>query len=333
MSREYSYFYGMESDQYTFLRVPKILFRDPELRELSIEAKILYGMMLDRLALSQRNRWFDDQMRAYICFTVEDVIEELSCGRNKAIKSMQELERIGLIERKRQGLGRNNIIYVKKFMPDPLEEMVQKFKKQTSGENAPVSEVPKSNFKKSQNQTSGSLKSKLQEVYFRDPNNTNNNNTDINEIESYLIDGSESADRDGGTRCDGKGCDEICMTDWDMYRELILENIDYEDLVRCHRRERETIDGIADLILETVVSDAETILIASSRYPKDLVKDKLLKLNSSHIEYALECLKKNTTKVKNIRKYLLAVLFNAPSTINSYYQAEVNHDMPQLAVN
>lgn len=306
MSREYSYFYGMESDQYTFLRVPKILFQDPELKELSIEAKILYGMMLDRLALSQRNRWFDDQLRAYICFTVEEVVEELSCGKNKAIKSMQELEQIGLIERKRQGLGRNNIIYVKKFMPDPAEEMVQKFK----------------------NQTSRGLKSKLQEVYFRDPNNTNNINTDISDIESYRIDNGMPTVVDEGNRCD-----ENRFSEWNAYREKIRDRIDYEDLIRCHPQDRETIEGIADLMLETIVSDAETILIASSRYPTEMVRDRLLKLNSSHVEYALECLKKNTSRVKNIRKYLLAVLFNAPSTMDSYYRAEVNHDMPQLAAN
>ena len=109
-NRTYSYFYGMESDEYTFLRVPKLLFTDPDFRELSSDAKILYGMMLDRLSLSQKNKWFDDQMRAYICFTVDDVVEELCCGRNKALKSMKELEETGLIERKRQGLGRTNII-------------------------------------------------------------------------------------------------------------------------------------------------------------------------------------------------------------------------------
>ena len=87
------------------------------------------------------------------------------------------------------------------------------------------------------------------------------------------------------------------------------------------------------LILEVVVSESNSILVASERYPAALVKSKLLKLNYSHIEYVLECLNKNTTKVQNIKKYLLAALFNAPSTMNGYYQAEVNHDMPQFAVN
>ena len=95
----------------------------------------------------------------------------------------------------------------------------------------------------------------------------------------------------------------------------------------------EMINGIVQLIFEVVVSESSSILVASERYPAALVKSKLLNLNYFHIEYVLECLNKNTTKVQNIKKYLLAALFNAPSTMDRYYQAEVNHDMPQFAVN
>lgn len=90
-------------------------------------------------------------------------------------------------------------------------------------------------------------------------------------------------------------------------------------------------EEIHDLIIETVLSQSESIVIASNRYPTDLVRGKFLKLNASHIEYVMDCLKGNTTKVKNIKKYLLAALFNAPTTISGYYQAEVNHDFPQYA--
>ena len=99
-----------------------------------------------------------------------------------------------------------------------------------------------------------------------------------------------------------------------------------------YSHDRELIDGIVDLILETVLCRQEYILIASSQYPAGVVKSKFLKLNYSHIEYVLSCLRRNTSKINNIKKYLLAALFNAPSTIDSYYQAEVQHDMPELAV-
>ena len=96
--------------------------------------------------------------------------------------------------------------------------------------------------------------------------------------------------------------------------------------------DKELLDGIYDLILETVLCKSGNVIIASNEYPVQLVKSKFLKLNSSHIQYVMDCLKETTSKVRNIKKYLLAALFNAPSTMKSYYQAEVNHDMPQFAV-
>lgn len=117
------------------------------------------------------------------------------------------------------------------------------------------------------------------------------------------------------------------------YENLIKENINYDDLLMAHKYDVEMINGIVQLILEVVVSESNSILVASERYPAALVKSKLLKLNYSHIEYVIECLHKNTTKVQNIKKYLLAALFNAPSTMDGYYQAEVNHDMSQFVVN
>ena len=116
------------------------------------------------------------------------------------------------------------------------------------------------------------------------------------------------------------------------YQQLIRENIDYDSLVIVHPYDRELIDGIVDLILEIVLCRQEYILVASSQYPAGVVKSKFLKLNYSHIEYVLSCLRRNTSKVNNIKKYLLAALLNAPSTIDGYYQAEVQHDMPELAV-
>ena len=115
------------------------------------------------------------------------------------------------------------------------------------------------------------------------------------------------------------------------YREIIKENIEYDSLLLAHPYDQEIVEGIFDLILETVLSKNGEITIAGDVYPKNLVKSKFLKLNYSHVEYVINCLGKNTTKVRNIKSYLLASLFNAGSTISSYYRAEVNHDMPQYA--
>lgn len=113
-----------------------------------------------------------------------------------------------------------------------------------------------------------------------------------------------------------------------VYREIIKDNIEYEHLCQHTKGiDRELLDEIVDLLVETVCSARTTIRIAGDDYPAELVKSKLMKLDSSHIEFVFDCISKNTTEIRNIKKYLLAVLFNAPSTINGYYTALVAHDM------
>ena len=127
-------------------------------------------------------------------------------------------------------------------------------------------------------------------------------------------------------RCDSDNRSE----DYQAYENLVKETIDYESLEITHHDDMRQVDEIVNLIVETVMCKNDKILIASNWYPASLVKKKFLMLTYSHIEYVLHCMSGNTTKVKNIKKYLLAALFNAPSTMNGYYQAEVNHDMPGL---
>ena len=112
----------------------------------------------------------------------------------------------------------------------------------------------------------------------------------------------------------------------EIYREIIKDNIEYDHLIQNCKIDKDRLDEIVDLMLETVCTARKTIRIAGDDYPAELVKSKFLKLNSSHIEFVLDCMRENTTKVRNIKQYLKAVLFNAPSTIDSYYTALVNHD-------
>ena len=324
----FRYFYGEEADMHSFYRIPKLLFTNDYFKALSNDAKILYGLMLDRMSLSVKNQWFDEENKAYIYFSVEDIMELLNCGKNKAVKIMQELDDetgIGLIEKRRQGFGKVNIIYVKTFMPEKteeksLEDELKKFKKQTSEENEESTEVYNSNFMKSQNQTSRSPENKLQEVYISNPNYTNFSDTEMNYNKSNQI---VSADEN---RSNGDNSTE----EYQAYEKLVKEIVDYESLEVTHHDDMRQVDEIVNLIVETVMCKNDKILIASNWYPASLVKKKFLMLTYSHIEYVLHCMSGNTTKVKNIKKYLLAALFNAPSTMNGYYQAEVNHDMPGL---
>ena len=113
----------------------------------------------------------------------------------------------------------------------------------------------------------------------------------------------------------------------ESYRELILENIEYDFWKNSDRVDREMLDEITELIVDTVCSARKTIRIAGDDYPAEVVKSRFLKLDSSHVQYVMDCMKDNTTYVRNIKKYLLAALYNAPTTINSYYSSLVQHDM------
>lgn len=310
-----SYFYGKEAEQYSFYKIPKLLFTDDYFKKISVEAKVLYGLMLDRMSLSVKNQWMDEEGRAYIYYSLEDIMDALGCSNKKAISIIKELDMdagIGLIEKKRQGQGKPTMIYLKQFM---IQD-VQKCRNYTSEEKSVVSEVKNLHILKCKNDISRSEENTCLEVKNIHTNKNNINNTEISNTESNLI----------------LSGDDRMRYEMDAYSELIKENIELEILRERHPYDQDLLEGIFDLILETVLCKNESIIIASNKYPAELVRSKFMKLNSSHVEYAIDCFKGNTTKVRNIKKYLLTTLFNAPSTISGYYQAAVNHDYPQYAV-
>lgn len=310
-----SYFYGKEAEQYSFYKIPKLLFTDDYFKKISVEAKVLYGLMLDRMSLSVKNQWMDEEGRAYIYYSLEDIMDALGCSNKKAISIMKELDMdagIGLIEKKRQGQGKPTMIYLKQFM---IQD-VQKCRNYTSGEKSVISEVMNLHILKCKKSTSRSEENTCLEVKNIHTNKNNINNTEFSNNESNLI----------------LSGDDRMRYEMDAYSELISENIELDILRERHPYDQDLLEGIFDLILETVLCKNESIIVASNKYPAELVRSKFLKLNSSHVEYAIDCFKGNTTKVRNIKKYLLTTLFNAPSTISGYYQAAVNHDYPQYAV-
>ena len=177
---KFDYFRGMEAEQYTFYRIPKVLFTAECFRELSCEAKVLYGLLLDRMGLSIKNRWFDEEDRVYIIFTVEELAELLNCGTQKVVRLLKELDvksGIGLIEKKRLGLGKPNVIYVKNFMIQELTRgeapdlEAETLENTLNGENhnsrnvkITIQESAKSQFKNDENHNSGNVKITIQEV-------------------------------------------------------------------------------------------------------------------------------------------------------------------------
>ena len=148
------YFYGQSGEMFSYFRVPKILFRDIKFKDLSTDAKTLYGILLDRMGLSVKNGWLDEQGRVYIIFPVQEVMDALGCADNKATKLFRELEKFGLIERKRRGLGKPNLIYVKNFA-DP--RFRNRGKNDSGNADSEVQDAAKSRGNKTEwNKTEGS---------------------------------------------------------------------------------------------------------------------------------------------------------------------------------
>ena len=291
----YDYFYGAQADQFSFIRIPTVLFSQEQFKNISPEAKVLYGILLKRMDLSAKNGWFDDQGRVYIICTLDEIMETLNCGNQKAVKLMDELEgKIGLIERKRQGLGKPNLIYVKNFIC-PVDK---------------VDNYSPSHFKKCENHTSGDVKITLQEVRKSHGSNTDNNDTDKRYTENPIYPGKDEDEMRARMICES----------------FFQDQIEYDCLLEQFPYERETLRGILDLLVDTYCSKRKYIRVAGDDKPADVVKSQIAKLNSSHIQYVMDCLKENTTDVRNIKQYLLAALYNAPTTISPYYQAKVNHD-------
>lgn len=304
---QFDYYRGMEAEQYSFYRVPKILFTAECFKELSCEAKILYGLLLDRMSLSVKNHWLDEEERVYIIFTVEEIAELLNCGTQKAVKLLKELDSekgIGLIEKKRLGLGRPNVIYVKNFLVQKNDE-----------ENSDASDL-----QNCENHNSGVVKTTIQECPKSQSNNTDINKTENNETESSsILSNLICLEKE-------KTIDEIEQRN--TYREIIRENISYECFRNDTPHAREEVDELVELMVEVMVMpDQGKIRIAGEDKLVSLVKSQFMKLTHAHIEYVCLCLNKNTTKVGNIKSYLLTALYNSVLTINHYYQAEVNHDL------
>lgn len=337
---QFDYFRGMEAEQYSFYRVPKVLFTAECFKSLSCEAKVLYGLMLDRMSLSIKNRWFDEEDRVYIIFTVEEIAELLNCVTQKAVKLMKELDDnqgIGLIEKKRLGLGKPNVIYVKNFIlrekcsPEQRGKAPENLGNTQNSENhnsrivkTTNQELPESQFKNDENHTSRIVEITTQEVPNSQSNNTDINNTDFNETDFNEIDSIQSylSPSAGEVRPVGEDVIERMET----YRALIQENIDYECFL--DRREKEDVDELIELMVEILMMpDDSVVRIGGADKPVSVVKSRFLKLTYSHIEYVLFSLHRNTSKVANIRAYLLTTLYNSSMTMNHYYQAEVNHDL------
>ena len=291
----YDEFFGIEeSEQYAFYRVPKLLFTSDRFWNLSTDAKMLYGLLLDRMALSQKNGWVDEQGRVYIIYTVENIMQSLSCGNKKAIQLLAELEnKANLILRKKQGLGKPNLIYVKKFTV--------------------VARAVERHFLKCENDTSGNFQTTAQGVSKEHGNNTDKNNTEFSDTDSIFPSGNDGM-MDENER-------------YQEYFDYFSDQLSMDLLKKDYPYDSEMLDNILELIVETVCTKRPLIRIGAEERPAEIVRSRFMKLDAEHIRYVMDCFKENTTKIRNIRQYMLTTIYNAPTTIDTYYDALVRHDM------
>ena len=268
-----------EAERFKFVRVPKLLF-EARYKNLSTDAKILYSLLFERMELSRKNGWHDDDGSVYIYFTLEEVCEVLGCGHDKATKLFCELESCALLRRKKQGFGKPAKLYVLKF----YEEC-----ENTAVLNADLPQPDVLNIGSTECGFSAS------------------NNTDINN--NYISNTNLS----------------ISRYDADATGQRIKEQLEYDILIT--KIGKDTANEIVMLITDVICGTSETMRIGKSEFPREVVRSRLFKLNCEHIEYVVDCMKENTTDVRNIRSYLLTALYNAPATIDNHYRAKVNHDL------
>jgi hypothetical protein len=281
------YFYGQAGGFFSFFRIPKALFQEQRFQDLSTDAKILYGILLDRMNLSVKNEWFDKKGRVFIIFTIEDAKRTLRCADNKATRLLRELEKFGLIERKRRGQGKPCLVYVKNFSAESSKERVKNRDNDDScGSKIACQDPVKSRgIKKKENKT--------------EMNNTN----------PILSDESEK------------------MKNRELLEEYFSHSLEIDLLLRLYPDDEDTLYQIVNLLVDTCATNRKLLHIAGDDKPAEVVRSRFMKLNADHIRFVLKCLAENSSPIRNMKQYLLASLYNAPTTMQLSYQNQTNHDL------
>ena len=281
------YFYGQVGELFSFFRIPKALFQEQQFQDLSTDAKTLYGILLDRMSLSVKNEWFDKKGRVFIIFTIEDVKRTLRCADNKATRLLRELEEFGLIERKRRGQGKPCLVYVKNFSAESSKESV----KNRDNDDSCGSKIACQDPVKSRG-----IKKK-------------ENKTEMNNTNLILSDESEK------------------MKNRELLEEYFSHSLEIDLLLRLYPDDEDTLYQIVNLLVDTCATNRKLLHIAGDDKPAEVVRSRFMKLNADHIRFVLKCLAENSNPIRNMKQYLLASLYNAPTTMQLSYQNQTNHDL------
>jgi len=281
------YFYGQAGELFSFFRISKALFQEQRFQNLSTDAKTLYGILLDRMSLSVKNEWFDKKGRVFIIFTIEDVKRTLRCADNKATRLLRELEEFGLIERKRRGQGKPCLVYVKNFSAESSKESVKNRDNDDSCDSKIACQDPVK---------SRGIKKK-------------ENKTEMNNTNLILSNESEK------------------MKNRELLEEYFSHSLEIDLLLRLYPDDEDTLYQIVNLLVDTCATNRKLLHIAGDDKPAEVVRSRFMKLNADHIRFVLKCLAENSNPIRNMKQYLLASLYNAPTTMQLSYQNQTNHDL------
>lgn len=312
---QFDYFYGNEAEQFTFYRIPKILITSPHFKKISDSAKLLYGLMLDRMSLSIRNGWLDDDNRAYIFFTTNDVMEQMCCGTEKATKMLTELDSekgIGLIERVKQGQGKPAIIYLKKFYE--LEDTARSTK---------LSEIESQDFQESKVKTFENRKTRLSGIEKQDfrkskCNYNNINNTDINYI--YPINQDNYNIQNSDTQTEEEWIDRYTKT-----VDEIKKQIDYDYLI--NHAERDIVDEVVNIMAEVMTVYRPKYKIEGDFIEYNAVVNRFRQITAQKLEICLLAYSRKIQRIKNPKAYWISTLYNIPLTSGIVLQNMINSDI------
>lgn len=303
-----SYFTIQDAEQFTFFRIPKVLFTGERYKDMTTDARVLYGILLDRLSLSVKNNWVDKEGRVFIIFTREEAQELLGYSKPKIVNLFKELQKVQLIEETKQGLNKPNIIYVKKF----IEENNTENNVQTQ-----------SNQRRLKFLTSRSKKNELQEVKKSDPIYTDINNTYKNDIDNSVSQSVSQKKPKKEKQSAGNMTDR--QTEFENIKLYFKDKLYLDDLKISHKFDTKLIEEIELNILEMYFNDYTTI--KGERKPREIVRSALMKLDNWHIEELIRKYKGLTIKITNPKAYMQTMIYNIAFENDLSVTNAVRHDM------
>ena len=354
---KFDYYYGEESQQFAFIRIPKIMLTDPMFEEMTLGSIILFGVLLDRMNLSKEHRWLDEDNRVYIRYKIQEIQKTLNISEKTATTYLNGLEKMGLVEKVKVGLGQGNILYIKNFITPELREKAlhtgKIYRNEKSNNNKKYVQREDIEEKMLKSNPSEASKHPIPvenggngavdfggngaveiggngTVNFGGHSNTDINNNKYNNnpissyhdkyFEVYLSRLKKDLPDDGIGWIDESNRAVI-------FRDGIKQQIQYDYLEECEEVDIGKVDELVEQMVEIMLDDSPKIRVSSKDYDSDYVKSRMFRIRREHINYMLLCLNKTTSKIGNIKSYLRATIFNSLATKGSYYSAEYNSNV------